>query len=93
MAACLCIVGFWHVYLNVRPSQERIARLMLVAFALLMVFGGAIHVLWATRGFALKYCYGSDDAAVGHECDSSGRPRSADARLGDLRSIAVGHGV
>src|SRR5215472_9275656 len=62
VAACLCIVGFWHVYLDVRPSQERIARLMLVAFAVLMVFGSAIHVLWATRGFALKYCYGSDDA-------------------------------
>jgi len=62
VAACLCIVGFWHVYLNVRPSQEPMARLMLVAFAVLMVFGSAIHVLWATRGFALKYCYGSDDA-------------------------------
>ena len=61
VAACLCIVGFWHVYLNVRPSQERIARLMLAALAVLMVFGSAIHVLWATRGFALKYCYGSDD--------------------------------
>src|SRR6516164_3352299 len=37
------------------------ASLMLAALAVLMVFGSAIHVLWATRGFALKYCYGSDD--------------------------------
>ena len=62
LAACLCIVGFWHVYMNVRPSQERIGRLMLVAFAVLMVFGSAIHTLWTTRGLALKYCHGDDDS-------------------------------
>lgn len=62
VAACLCIVGFWHVYMNVRPSQERIGRLMLVAFAVLMVFGSAIHTLWTTRGLALKYCHGDDDS-------------------------------
>ena len=62
VAACLCLVGFWHVYVNVRPSHERVGRLMLVAFAVLMVFGSAIHTLWTTRGLALKYCYGDDDS-------------------------------
>ncbi len=62
VAACLCIVGFWHMYLNVRPEQVRIARVILVAFVLLMVFGSAIHTLWTARGLAIKYCYGSDDA-------------------------------
>jgi len=61
LAACLCILGFWHVFLNVRPSHVRIGKLMLVAFVLLMVSGSAIHTLWTTRGLALKYCYGDDD--------------------------------
>lgn len=61
VAACLCIAGFWHVYLNVRPEQARIGRAMLVAFAVLMVFGSAVHTLWTAKGLALKYCYGSDD--------------------------------
>jgi hypothetical protein len=60
-AACLCIVGFWHVYLNVRPSQELAGRAMLVLFAVLMVWGSAIHTLWTARGLAMKFCYGSDD--------------------------------
>ena len=62
VAACLCIVGFWHVYLNVRPPRKRIARLMHVSFVMLMVFGSAIHTLWATRGLAVKYCYGDEDS-------------------------------
>ncbi len=60
-AACLCIVGFWHVYLNVRPSQEFVGRMMLVLFAVLMVCGSAIHTLWTARGLAMKFCYGSED--------------------------------
>jgi len=61
-AACLCIVGFWHVYANVRPSSATIGRVMLVLFAVLMVCGSAVHTLWTARGIALKFCYGSDDA-------------------------------
>lgn len=61
-AACLCIVGFWHVYLNVRPAQEMAGRVMLVLFAVLMVWGSAIHTLWTARGLTMKFCYGSDDA-------------------------------
>lgn len=61
LAACLCIVGFWHVYLNIRPSHLRIGRAMLVAFVVLMVCGSAIHTLWTPKGLALKYCFGSDD--------------------------------
>jgi hypothetical protein len=62
VAACLCIVGFWHVYLNVRPSAARIGQAMLAAFFVLMVFGSAIHTLWTAKGLAIKYCYGNDDA-------------------------------
>jgi len=62
VAACLCIVGFWHVYLNVRPAQARTGQVMLVAFVVLMIFGSAIHTLWTTRALAIKYCYYNDDA-------------------------------
>jgi hypothetical protein len=58
IAACLCIVGFWHVYLNVRPSSLVLGRVMLVAFFLLMVGGSAVHTLWTAKGLALKYCNG-----------------------------------
>jgi hypothetical protein len=58
LAASLCIIGFWHVYLNVRPSSELFGRVMLAAFFILMVGGSAVHTLWAAKGLALKYCYG-----------------------------------
>jgi hypothetical protein len=61
-AACLCIIGFWHVYLNVRPSQAFLGRVMLVLFVVLMVCGSAIHTLWTATGLATKFCFGSDDA-------------------------------
>src|ERR1700688_1573126 len=55
-AACLCIVGFWHVYMNVRPSAARIGQVMFAAFFVLMVFGSAVHTLWTAKGLAIKYC-------------------------------------
>ena len=63
IAACLCILGFWHVYLNVRPSAARLGQLMFAAFFVLMVFGSAIHTLWTAKGLAIKYCDGRDDAS------------------------------
>ena len=56
IAACLCIVGFWHVYLNVRPSSMLLGRVMLVGFFLLMVGCSAVHALWTAKGLAIKYC-------------------------------------
>ncbi len=61
-AACLCILGFWQVSRNVLPPQGFAARFLFVLFAILMIFGGAIHALWTAHGLSLKYCYGSDDA-------------------------------
>lgn len=61
VAACLCILGFWHVYRNVIPPRGFLARLMLVSFAVLMVFGSAIHALWTAKGLAIQNCFGSDD--------------------------------
>jgi hypothetical protein len=58
VAACLCIVGFWHVYLNVRPSNALLGQVMLAGFFVLMVGGSAVHTLWTAKGLALKYCYG-----------------------------------
>jgi hypothetical protein len=58
LAACLCIVGFWHVYLNIRPSQVPLGRMVFILFSALMVAGSAVHTLWTARGLALKDCYG-----------------------------------
>jgi hypothetical protein len=57
-AACLCIVGFWHVYRNVRPASRIWGQVMFGAFFALMVTGSAVHTLWTARGLALKYCGG-----------------------------------
>src|ERR1035438_10285863 len=54
-AACLCIAGFWHVYLNVRSSSKLFGQVMLAAFFVLMVGGSAVHTLWTAKGLALKY--------------------------------------
>jgi hypothetical protein len=56
VAACLCLVGFWHVYLNIRSDASAIGKVMLVAFFILMVAGSAVHTLWTARGLAMKYC-------------------------------------
>ena len=58
VAACLCIIGFWHVYLNVRAPRGRSGKLMFGAFVALMVSGSAVHTLWVAKGLALKYCTG-----------------------------------
>jgi len=56
IAACLCIIGFWHVYLNVRQHSRVLAILAAVPFAVSMVAGSAVHTLWASRGLAMKLC-------------------------------------
>jgi hypothetical protein len=57
VAACLCMVGFWHVAANVRglPGWRQI---VFASFSILMVSGSAIHTLWTAKGLALKYCSG-----------------------------------
>ncbi|MGH7654947.1 MAG: DUF6796 family protein, partial [Gemmatimonadaceae bacterium] len=57
-AASLCIAGFWHVYLNMRPAAGVWGRVVLVSFVLLMIAGSAVHTLWAAKGLATKFCTG-----------------------------------
>ncbi len=56
LAACLCIVGFWHVYRNIKPDAKILGRLMFAAFFFMMVAGSAVHTLWAAKGIGMKYC-------------------------------------
>jgi hypothetical protein len=58
LAAALCILGFWHVYLNVRPGMRRSGVVMLVLLVAMMISGSAVHTLWAARGLAWKFCAG-----------------------------------
>jgi hypothetical protein len=60
VAACMCMIGFWHVYLNVKPHSRVLGRLMLAAFLMFMVGGSAVHTLWAAKGIAIKYCTGKN---------------------------------
>ena len=56
IAACLCIVGFWSVYQNVKPEAKTLGRLMFAAFIVMMVVGSAVHAFWVAKGIAMKYC-------------------------------------
>src|SRR5450631_25147 len=43
IAACLCIIGFWHIYRNVKSEAQTLGRFMLAAFFAMMVAGSAVH--------------------------------------------------
>ena len=54
-AACLCIIGFWHVGQNITPRSPLLGRLIFYMFVAMMVAGSAVHALWVPRGLATKY--------------------------------------
>jgi Family of unknown function (DUF6796) len=58
VAACLFIVGFWHIFLNVEPKAPTSARVVFLSLTALMVCGSSVHALWTPYGLALKHCYG-----------------------------------
>ncbi len=55
VAACLCIIGFWHVRQNIVPCSPLLGRVVFYALAGMMVVGSAVHALWVPRGLAIKY--------------------------------------
>jgi hypothetical protein len=55
VAACLCIVGFWHVRENIAPKNPLFARLIFYSLAAMMVAGSAVQALWVPRGLAFRY--------------------------------------
>jgi len=55
VAACLCIIGFWHVRQNIVPRSPFLGRVVFYALAGMMVVGSAVHALWVPRGLAIKY--------------------------------------
>jgi hypothetical protein len=54
-AACLCIIGFWHVGQNIAPRSPVLGRLVFYTLAAMMVTGSAVHALWVPRGLAFRY--------------------------------------
>ncbi len=54
-AACLCIIGFWHVRQNIEPRSPALGRVLFYDLAAMMVAGSALHALWVPRGLAIKY--------------------------------------
>ena len=45
-AACLCIIGFWHVGQNITPRSPTLGRVIFYTLAAMMVAGSAVHALW-----------------------------------------------
>ena len=54
-AACLCIIGFWHVGQNIAPRSPTLGRVTFYTLAAMMVAGSAVHALWVPRGLATRY--------------------------------------
>jgi Family of unknown function (DUF6796) len=54
-AACLCIIGFWHVGQNITPRSPLLGRVVFYTLAAMMVAGSAVHALWVPRGLATRY--------------------------------------
>ncbi len=55
VGAVLYLAGFWHVYLNTVQAGRLAAKMVLIGLALMIVSGGAYHVLWVIRILSLKY--------------------------------------
>jgi hypothetical protein len=55
VAACLCLIGCWHVRQNLIGRSPLLGRVVFLALAATMVVGGAVHTLWVPRGLAMKY--------------------------------------
>ncbi len=54
LAACLCALGFWHVYRNVNSAIAGWIILTLASAG--MVTLGAVHVLYVAKGLARRAC-------------------------------------
>ena len=54
IAACLCVLGFWHVYRNVQSAV--VGRVILLFSGVSMAMLGAVHVLWVAKGLARREC-------------------------------------
>ena len=55
IAACLCLIGCWHVRGNIIDHRPLIGRIAFFSLAAMMVIGSALHALWVPRGLAIKY--------------------------------------
>src|SRR5206468_8654859 len=54
-AACLCIIGFWHVGQNITPRSPLLGRLVFYTLASMMVARSAVHALFVPRGLSSRY--------------------------------------
>lgn len=50
LAACLYIVGFYHIYLTVKDSYKIQGKVMLTIFSISIIVGGAFHAFFPAFG-------------------------------------------
>src|SRR4029077_7799128 len=55
IAACLCLIGCWHVRGHLITRSPFLGRVAFLALAATVVIGSAVHALWVPRGLAMKY--------------------------------------
>jgi len=55
VAACLCLVGCWHVRQNLIQGSPLLGQVASLSLAATMVIGSAVHALWVPRGLTIKY--------------------------------------
>lgn len=50
VAAFLCVVGFYHLFLRTKGTRKKTARWMLAIFSVSMIIGGAYHAFFPAFG-------------------------------------------
>jgi hypothetical protein len=55
VAACLCLVGCWHVRRNLIRGSPLFGQIAFLSLAATMIIGSAVHALWVPRGLGIKY--------------------------------------
>jgi hypothetical protein len=54
-AACLCLLGCWHLRQHIVGRTRLGADIVFASFAATIVQWGAVHELWAAQGLAMKF--------------------------------------
>lgn len=52
LAACLYIVGFYHIYLSIKEPRKTLAKIIFAALSVSIIVGGAYHAFFPAFGIA-----------------------------------------
>jgi len=52
--AIFYLIGFWHIYLALKPGSQRLAQIVFAAFSAMMIVGGAFHSAFVYTGLITR---------------------------------------